>query len=690
MRIQLKLRSFFFLVITLGLVAVTIFLGRVVYSDLYRKILLTFDQKLLSASTVVAAFVSGEDHREIVELTQLRGISIDRGRMYGQYAVAPEFAAIIPGGPTGPARALDPAPYWTADITVAEGMIYAATPEAAPESMPEGEDPAPAITSIDPATGKTGVLIFLDDACLGIGYLNGALYCAGEKLTRVPLKSGPAGELQPGEPEEISTLDSPLTGLSASADGKSLLATDTNNHRILVLNPEDGSVLEEVKLKTEDGSSTYPFGMFSIAYDELRRKHYGVSTSSLVEIDMQTGAVSEIPGAFGPRASQKTYADLVEPMIRVRKGSEITFLYSAILVNRETEILYALDSTQSDIHSNVGIPDSNLAEDDIRDVILKREIYLSDIEFWEDWGLLKSSYVPILDREGDAVAYAGADVNIDIIESRTRMALVQVLIIGVVALAVGLVIAYFITERLTRPIHELKQSALQVAAGGFGNEIHVANPRELSTLAGSLTLLSRSLQETVTSLTGENYKLEEKRRRNELVNLISGFMKHKSEINFFDAEKKRVIGFYEDPQYLAIWCIFESGDGLDSARMNSDLFRISRRLLQQKPDDYLDTMEEYLEEGLEFLVLIRKAASDLTYIGMVPAQIYPVTAEQKCQLHAVDAGRFELQGALKGLYLLNGAPGKDRSPGLQGQARSRIEEWKQEASPDTRILEVIL
>ena len=52
MKFQLKLQSFFFLAITVALVTLTVFLGRVVYSDLYRKILLTFDQKLLAANLI--------------------------------------------------------------------------------------------------------------------------------------------------------------------------------------------------------------------------------------------------------------------------------------------------------------------------------------------------------------------------------------------------------------------------------------------------------------------------------------------------------------------------------------------------------------------------------------------------------------------------------------------------------------
>ncbi|MBU45111.1 MAG: hypothetical protein CMN76_18010 [Spirochaetaceae bacterium] len=682
MKFQLKLQSFFFLAITVALVTLTVFLGRVVYSDLYRKILLTFDQKLLAASTVVAAFVSGEDHKKIEQVTQLRGIAVDRGQVYARYAVDTGLAIINPAARFTRKIPLEPEPLYTMDITAADGMIYAALPEPVD---PDAEEPQYSILYIDPRTGATGEFAQIGDACIAIAYLNKALYCAGASLTRIPLTDGKAGE-----PEEVAVLDTIITGLGASADGSHLLATDTNSQQILLLNPSDGSVQKEVKLREPGRDSVYPFGLFSIVYDPIRRAYLGVSTTAMVEIDLETGEVKELSGvAFGPPEAQQTYRQLVDPMIRARKGTELHFLYSAILVDRETTINYALDSTQSDIHSNVGIAEIDQAEDDIRDVILKREIYLSDIVPWEDWGLLKSSYVPILNDQGDAVAYAGADVNIDIIESRTRLALLQVVIIGVVALAGGLLIAYFITQRLTQPIHELKQSALQVAAGGFGNEIHVENPAELTRLSGSLTRLSRSLQETVTSLTGENFRLEEKRRRNELINLIHSFMKHKSQVDFFDVSRRSEYGIYEDSAYLALW-IQKTEDPLSAARISSDIYRISRRLLQQRPGEFMSVMRPFVGRDLDLILLLHRNTGELELQSSESLDIYPVQ-EKSSQRMEFNSGEHKLAvKGLQALYLVFETEPKDRSAGLQGKPRPRISEWKKEARSDSRYLEIIL
>ena len=290
MRIQLKLRSFFFVVITVALVALTIFLGRVVYSDLYRKILLTFDQKLLAASTVVASFVSGEDHDQIVQVSQLRGLAYNNGRLYARYAVAPDLITLNPPGPLTRSLALDPEPYYTTDITFAQGRVYAASPE--------DEEGNASIISIDPISGKAETLVGIDDYCVAVGYINGALYCAGENLTRVPLENG-----KPGDPVDVAALDSPITGLSVSADGKYLMGTQTNNRKVVFMNPEDGAIVRSVEL-VQNGDS-YPFGVFSVVYDGLRNTYYGVSTSALITINMENGEVRELQGlAFGPAEAQ--------------------------------------------------------------------------------------------------------------------------------------------------------------------------------------------------------------------------------------------------------------------------------------------------------------------------------------------------------------------------------------------------
>ena len=689
MRLQLKLRTFFFAVITIGLVAVTIFLGRVVYSDLYRKILLSFDQKLLAASTVVASFVSGEDHNKVIQVTQLRGITASNGQIYGRFFGAPGLEQLNPDTRQSSVQQLQEEPWYVEDITSANGLIFAAGPEnEVSEEIKENPEGKPSIIWMNPVSGEIGTWQIIDEPCRGIAYLENSIYCAGpELLLRIPMNQDGSA----GQPADVLSFekDTKITGLGASADGKFLIATDTDNKQLLWISPVDGIIARAVKLHLGKAENPYPFGVFSITYDSIRRKYFGVSTVSFLEINPDTGQITELPGfGFGPPESQRIYRNLVEPMIRVRKGTEIYFLYSAILVDRESTIIYALDSTQSNIHSNVGYADPDPPKDDIRDVILKREIYLSDIEPWEEWGLLKSAYVPILNREGDAVAYSGADVNIDIIESKTRLALLQVVIIGLVALIAGLLIAYFITERLTSPIQKLKQSALRVAAGDFGNEIHVERPAELTRLSGSLTALSRSLQETVTSLTGENFRLEEKRRRNELMNLVRSFMKHRSAMDYVDVEEKTDFGVYEDGQYTAVWVCCPTDDHLRTTRIHSDLFRISRRLLSQRSDQWLATMKPMVGHDLHFAVLIYRDAGRVEIAVDGPTTVY-LASDQSVQRQSVDSeGDFSIK-SVRAVYVEQGAQ-PDRTSEMQGKPQARIKKFKEKPGMEGRMLEVLL
>lgn len=90
---------------------------------------------------------------------------------------------------------------------------------------------------------------------------------------------------------------------------------------------------------------------------------------------------------------------------------------------------------------------------------------VSPIEQWEEWGLLKSGFAPIRDETGRAVAAAGADVNVTVIRERTLIALLTVLVLGLSALSAGLIIAWLIAQRLSRPMRQLKTLAARATTG---------------------------------------------------------------------------------------------------------------------------------------------------------------------------------------------------------------------------------
>ncbi|HET6203169.1 MAG TPA: PAS domain S-box protein [Planctomycetota bacterium] len=70
------------------------------------------------------------------------------------------------------------------------------------------------------------------------------------------------------------------------------------------------------------------------------------------------------------------------------------------------------------------------------------------------------------------------------------------LLIGVVCLVLGVLLAFFVSKGLTRPIHDLVQATQAVAEGNFAARVPARRRDELGRLAGSVNRMAESLERT--------------------------------------------------------------------------------------------------------------------------------------------------------------------------------------------------
>ncbi|HTT57785.1 MAG TPA: hypothetical protein VMF63_11790, partial [Opitutaceae bacterium] len=130
------------------------------------------------------------------------------------------------------------------------------------------------------------------------------------------------------------------------------------------------------------------------------------------------------------------YLKYVGPMQRIQREKGLTYLYTQIPTGG-ANIIYGLDGTIGTDHSPISSPDTAPAgeAEGIVGVYEHGSTYLSGMRVWQEWGLLKSAFVPIRNRQGAITAMSGADVNISIIKQKTRVALLAVTGCGLVLLA---------------------------------------------------------------------------------------------------------------------------------------------------------------------------------------------------------------------------------------------------------------
>lgn len=191
------------------------------------------------------------------------------------------------------------------------------------------------------------------------------------------------------------------------------------------------------------------------------------------------------------------YLRAVLPMRRIREELDLTYLYTQILGGKK-DILYVLDSSKGDDHSQIGseddLPPETLAG--VRRATARGMIHLSPIEYQEQWGLLKTAAAPLRDANGRIVATAGADVNVSLIRTATQNALFASVVIGMASLLGCTLVILMIVRRIADPLNRLRQEALRIASGDHSPLVTSQAPRDLAQLQAAIA-------ENTSAMTGE-------------------------------------------------------------------------------------------------------------------------------------------------------------------------------------------
>lgn len=606
MKFQIRLTSLLFVLLLAGLSVLIVFLAYSVYTGLYGKILTGFDNQLKAAGTINAGNIPGDDHQEIIQFRQLRGIAYDPARRiyYGKRATEP--VVIVFNGNGAVIRRFEVSEdLYHGDVTYdkdADRLLFTDLDTGALKALSLNGEVTDLFTDPD---GEPVELPY----CEGLAYVSeNTVYCAADALYRIDLKSGSS--------RRVASVD--FTAMSALyiPESESLLLLNTDESSLHFMDLKSFLITKEVKL-SENGKD-YRAGVFAVVPAAAGNGYIGASTLSLIRISPD-GDLKPVPSViYGSPRVQNLYKKYVMPLILSRREAGLTFLYTAYLTDKEKYIEYALDGTQSSIHSFTGVPDSDEAADGIRDVILKRRIFLSEITEWEDWGLLKSAYVPVINESGDATAYAGADVNIDVIETMTRTALLQVILIGIITAAAGMFAAYIVSKRVTRPIAMLKQSALRVAAGNFDEPIEVHSPIELKDLGSVLNRLRETLRDTVSSLTDQNIQMEQKRRSKEMISYLTGRVRGSSRVQTIAEDGMLILSAEADGRIYTVF--IENQDSVQTARLYHDVQRSLKIITGYSKEDQTDFFESMLADVPVLLEFTAEKKSLNAYINKEAAK----------------------------------------------------------------------
>jgi len=367
--------------------------------------------------------------------------------------------------------------------------------------------------------------------------------------------------------------------------------------------------------------------------------------------------------AFGFRSrNDPGYRKYLEPMRAIQNSQNVTYIYSQVLL-KPYEIAYILDASEGDDQSLIGGKDVVPPEDyeDARRVMEKGEIRVNRIRKFERWGLLKVAAGPIRNRLGECSATVGVDVNISIIQKKTQVALLQVALLSALLGLAAAGLSVLMAQRLTRPLKALKKAALIVAAGSYGNQVRVQNPRELSRVAREFNQLSADMKDTFSRLSRENAAREAEQSRRWLVEYL-GFSQNSAIVREFSPGRDPLSfsGHVQAADLVLAWVTDQAGSQLPAARTRARLKDLAMRLLRcESPplDDsrLLDKVARFLPGTIILFdassgELILRAPDGLRRMRLAPG----ATVEFRNQANG--DGEFQIRFT----RLPENPPGKDR------------------------------
>lgn len=124
----------------------------------------------------------------------------------------------------------------------------------------------------------------------------------------------------------------------------------------------------------------------------------------------------------------------------------------------------------------------------------------------DKWGVWLSSYSPIYDRQGRAVAIVGLDVSAKSIQRMQSLLYRGLFAVCAIGIILSLLISWLLAKGIVGPLRDLINSVKEVERGNFRQKVKVGRDGEIQQLASAFNKMTDSIQETQTKL--QRYYLE--------------------------------------------------------------------------------------------------------------------------------------------------------------------------------------
>jgi len=489
-----NVKSLVLLVLIPILSILIIFMAWLSYDEMYRTIINGFNQKLIAISSTSGSFIDGDEHEKLAQAKEIKALSFGKdNKLYG----------------------VDSLNYFI-EVNIEDGAgvrLFKFDSEI-------NDITYNAKTELFYATSKNKIVTFnfenesIKEFYTDSSELKGLAYDTVNEYIYVSKSAEILRIDKNKEVKFITKTKHMLTSLAFDSEKKALYAIEGKTDKLIFIDIYDNKQTELTYKEFYSDSNP----LVAIAF---RNEKLYAGKNHLIIYDKKTKITTYKDFARGYRNEKSDiYKKYIIPMTKIKLEADLTYHYTQNLIydNENANCIYILDVSEGNDYTPIGSEDVMDKEAIIgaENVMHRKEVFVSKIQEWEQWGLLKVAYAPILNKAGVVKAIAGADVDMGIIREKTKQALMQSSIAGIVFLIISIIAAFSISKKIIEPIRKLKYSALRIAAGRHSDKVSIKKPRELSELSSTFNTMGTKLKDTVSHLTQYNGNVLTQRKEQDL------------------------------------------------------------------------------------------------------------------------------------------------------------------------------
>ncbi len=108
-----------------------------------------------------------------------------------------------------------------------------------------------------------------------------------------------------------------------------------------------------------------------------------------------------------------------------------------------------------------------------------------------------SGYAPIINTNKEVVALLGSDLGMFDIDRKLQNALTAIISGALATIFMVILTVFLIADRISKPVKQLNEAALEIAAGHYNTKITSEGPKEIKELANTFNIMTECLSENL-------------------------------------------------------------------------------------------------------------------------------------------------------------------------------------------------